>query len=172
MARHRQHSIVPLSRRSLIAVMTLTKIDKRGRLGSVLRSDLLGGIAGEMSPMRRLKLERAAQMTALAELARGDFMRDGKPTGQPAGARSPVRRHGSGFIGSSLTALAVAARLPYLPVARWLGLPVSLTMGPFHISPGWQRPKKAVWRERTFLIQYYFTHACAFHCRVDFLSDD
>lgn len=93
MARHRQHSIVPLSRRSLIAVMTLTKIDKRGRLGSVLRSDLLGGIAGEMSPMRRLKLERAAQMTALAELARGDFMRDGKPTGQPAGARSPVRRH-------------------------------------------------------------------------------
>ena len=34
----------------------------------------------ELTPMRRMKIEQAAQLTALAELARGRFMRDGEGT--------------------------------------------------------------------------------------------
>ena len=34
----------------------------------------------ELTPMRKLKVQKAAELTAIAELARGDFMRDGKGT--------------------------------------------------------------------------------------------
>jgi hypothetical protein len=60
----------------------LTTIDKRGVLWkriSELRqvfADALTG-AGELSPLRKLKVETAAQAVATAELARGRFMRDG-----------------------------------------------------------------------------------------------
>jgi hypothetical protein len=63
--------------------LTLTKIDKRGRLGkrvAELNTMFAGAVGGEQTPMRKLKVEQAAQLTALAELARGDFMRDGKGT--------------------------------------------------------------------------------------------
>ena len=35
---------------------------------------------GELTPMRRLLIDKAAQLTAIAEKARGDFMRDGVGT--------------------------------------------------------------------------------------------
>jgi hypothetical protein len=65
--------------------LTLTKIDKRGRLGkriAELRAIFIAALGdeAELSAMKRLKVEKAAQLTALAELARGDFMRDGKGT--------------------------------------------------------------------------------------------
>lgn len=63
--------------------LTLTKIDRRGRLGrrvAELQAIFTSAVNGEITPLRRLKLERAAQMTALAELSRGDFMRDGRGT--------------------------------------------------------------------------------------------
>jgi hypothetical protein len=63
--------------------LTLTKIDRRGRLGkrvAELTAMFAAAVGGEQTPMRKLKVERAAQVTALAELARGDFMRDGKGT--------------------------------------------------------------------------------------------
>jgi hypothetical protein len=63
--------------------LTLTKIDRRGRLGkrvAELTAMFAAAVGGEQTPMRKLKVERAAQLTALAELARGDFMRDGKGT--------------------------------------------------------------------------------------------
>jgi hypothetical protein len=63
--------------------LTLTKIDRRGRLGkrvAELTAMFADAVGGEQTPMRKLKVERAAQLTALAELARGDFMRDGKGT--------------------------------------------------------------------------------------------
>ena len=63
--------------------LTLTKIDKRGRFGkrvAELQALFESAITGEISPMRRLKVEKAAQLTAIAELARGDFMRDGRGT--------------------------------------------------------------------------------------------
>jgi len=37
-------------------------------------------LGGELTPMRKLKVDKAAQLTAIAELARGDFMRDCKGT--------------------------------------------------------------------------------------------
>jgi hypothetical protein len=63
--------------------LTLTKIDRRGRLGkrvAELTAMFAAAVGGEQTPMRKLKVERAAQLTAIAELARGDFMRDGKGT--------------------------------------------------------------------------------------------
>ncbi len=63
--------------------LTLTKLDKRGRFGkrvAELQALFELAITGEISPMRRLKVEKAAQLTAIAELARGDFMRDGRGT--------------------------------------------------------------------------------------------
>jgi hypothetical protein len=60
--------------------LTLTKIDKRGRFGrrvSELTSMFTDAVGGELTPMRRLKVERAAQMVAIAEMSRGGFMRDG-----------------------------------------------------------------------------------------------
>jgi hypothetical protein len=63
--------------------LTLTKIDKRGRLGKRVReltAMFASAVGGEQTPMRKLKVEKAAELTALAELARGDFMRDGKGT--------------------------------------------------------------------------------------------
>jgi len=63
--------------------LTLTKIDKRGRLGkriAELTAMFTAAVGGEQTPMRKMKVEKAAQLTALAELARGDFMRDAKGT--------------------------------------------------------------------------------------------
>jgi hypothetical protein len=63
--------------------LTLTKIDKLGRLGkrvAELTAMFAAAVGGEQTPMRKLKVEKAAELTALAELARGDFMRDGKGT--------------------------------------------------------------------------------------------
>jgi hypothetical protein len=63
--------------------LTLTKIDKRGRLGkriAELTEIFAAAIGGELTPWRKLKVEKAAQLTAIAELARGDFMRDDKGT--------------------------------------------------------------------------------------------
>jgi hypothetical protein len=63
--------------------LTLTKIDRRGRLGkrvAELTAMFAAAVGGEQTPMRKLKVEKAAQLTALADLARGDFMRDGKGT--------------------------------------------------------------------------------------------
>jgi hypothetical protein len=63
--------------------LTLTRIDRRGRLGkrvAELTAMFAGAVGGEQTPMRKLKVEKAAQLTAIAELARGDFMRDAKGT--------------------------------------------------------------------------------------------
>jgi hypothetical protein len=60
--------------------LTLTKIDRRGRLGkrvAELTAMFTDAVGGELTPMRRLKVERAAQMVAVSEQARGNFMRDG-----------------------------------------------------------------------------------------------
>jgi hypothetical protein len=62
---------------------TLTRIDQRSRLGKRIRELTIlfaGALGGELSPFRKLKIEQAAQLSAIAELARGDHMR-GKPTG-------------------------------------------------------------------------------------------
>src|ERR1700729_1516336 len=63
---------------------TLTKIDMRSRLGkriSELAALFAGALGGDLSPVRRLKIEQAAQLSALAEQARGDILRGGKGTG-------------------------------------------------------------------------------------------
>jgi hypothetical protein len=60
---------------------TLTKIDRRGRLGkrvAELTAMFAAAVGGEQTPMRKLKIDKAAQLTALAELAQGDYARDGK----------------------------------------------------------------------------------------------
>jgi hypothetical protein len=57
----------------------LTKIDKRLPLGKrivELTTMFTAAIGGELTPMRRLAIEKAAQLTALAEQVRGTFMRD------------------------------------------------------------------------------------------------
>ena len=62
---------------------TLTKIDQRSRLGKRIReltTLFAGALGGDQSPFRKLKIEQAAQLSAIAELARGDHMR-GRPTG-------------------------------------------------------------------------------------------
>jgi hypothetical protein len=63
--------------------LTLTKIDRRGRLGkrvAELTEMFATAVGGELTAMRKMKVDKAAQLTALTELARGDFMRDGKGT--------------------------------------------------------------------------------------------
>jgi hypothetical protein len=65
--------------------LTLTKIDKRGRFGkriAELRAIFIAALGdeAELSAMKRLRVEEAAQLKALAEQARGDFMRDGRGT--------------------------------------------------------------------------------------------
>jgi hypothetical protein len=63
--------------------LTLTKIDKRGRLGkrvAELTEMFTAAVGIELTVMRKMKVDKAAQLTALTELARGDFMRDGKGT--------------------------------------------------------------------------------------------
>jgi hypothetical protein len=65
--------------------LTLTRIDKRGRLGkriAELRAIFIAALGeeAELSAMKRLRVEEAAQLKALAEQPRGDFMRDGRGT--------------------------------------------------------------------------------------------
>jgi hypothetical protein len=58
----------------------LTQVDRRSRLGIRIRelTEMFTAAVGvELTPMRKLKVEKAAQLTAISELARGDFMRDG-----------------------------------------------------------------------------------------------
>jgi hypothetical protein len=62
---------------------TLTKIDQRSRLGKRIRELTVlfsGALGGDPSSILKLKIDQAAQLSAIAELARGDHMR-GKPTG-------------------------------------------------------------------------------------------
>lgn len=60
---------------------TLSHVSRRTRLGrriaalTALYVEALG--ADALSPIKRLKVDAAAQLMALAENARGDFMRDG-----------------------------------------------------------------------------------------------
>ena len=56
--------------------LTLTRIDKRGRLGkriTELTAIFAAAVGGELTPMHRLKIQRAAELGALAELARGAY---------------------------------------------------------------------------------------------------
>jgi len=52
--------------------LTLTKIDKRGRLGKRIAELTAMFASGEQTPMRKLKVEKAARLTALAELGSVD----------------------------------------------------------------------------------------------------
>jgi len=58
----------------------LTKVDRRTPLGRRV-TELTGifatAVGGELTPLRRLAVDKAAQLTAIAEKARGNFMRDG-----------------------------------------------------------------------------------------------
>lgn len=61
----------------------LTSVDRRTIIGkriAELRDIYVTALNGldAISPMKRLKVDEAAQLKALAEQARGDFMRDGK----------------------------------------------------------------------------------------------
>jgi hypothetical protein len=58
----------------------LTFVNKSTRIGkriAQLTALFEGAVAGEVSPLRKLKIDKAAELTALAEQARGAFMRDG-----------------------------------------------------------------------------------------------
>jgi hypothetical protein len=61
--------------------VTLTRVDKRSCLGkriAELTAMYLAALGhADLSPLKRLKVDEAAQLKALAEKARGDFMRDG-----------------------------------------------------------------------------------------------
>lgn len=63
---------------------TLTTVDRRTRVWkriaelTALFTAALGG--AEATPIRRMKIEQAAQLAALAEIARGRFMRNGDGT--------------------------------------------------------------------------------------------
>jgi hypothetical protein len=61
---------------------TLSHVSRRTRLGrriAEMTAIYLSALGGEaaLSPMKRLKVDEAAQLKALAEKARGDYMRDG-----------------------------------------------------------------------------------------------
>jgi hypothetical protein len=81
-------STMPAQQRAAVASkrdrrLTLTKIDRRGRLGkriAELTAMFAAAVGGELTPMRKLRVDKAAQLTAIAELSRGDYMRDGKGT--------------------------------------------------------------------------------------------
>jgi hypothetical protein len=62
---------------------TLTKIDKRLPLGKrivELTAMFIAALGEEPTPLHRLKVQKAAELTAMAEKARGDFMRDAQGT--------------------------------------------------------------------------------------------
>jgi len=79
-ARRSGDADIPKPRRS--RAQALTRVDRRLPLGRRIEAlkaiyfEALGGAEG-LSPMRRLKVDEAAQLKALAEKSRGDFMRDG-----------------------------------------------------------------------------------------------
>jgi hypothetical protein len=72
---------MPKPRRS--RAQLLTRVDRRLPLGRRITeltrvfTDALAG-AGELSSLRKLKIEQAAQASAVAELARGRYLRDGQ----------------------------------------------------------------------------------------------
>jgi hypothetical protein len=58
----------------------LTFVNRSTRIGkriAQLTALFEGAVAGEISPLRKLKIDKAAELTALSEQARGGFMRDG-----------------------------------------------------------------------------------------------
>jgi hypothetical protein len=60
---------------------SLTHVDKRTRLGrriEELRRIFTEALGGGLSAAKLLRLDAAAQLQAIAEVARGDFMRDAK----------------------------------------------------------------------------------------------
>jgi hypothetical protein len=72
--------VAPKVRRSRAIV--LTRVDRRTALGkriaelTAIYTAALGS-ADALSPMKRIKIEEAAQLKALAERARGDYLRAG-----------------------------------------------------------------------------------------------
>ena len=61
----------------------LTTVNRSTRLGKriVELTDMFtAAVGGELTPMRHLVIDKAAQLTAIAEMARGAFMRDGVGT--------------------------------------------------------------------------------------------
>ena len=80
-ARHVIADDTPSPRRS--RAKRLATVNRSTRLGkriSELTATFAAAVGGEITPMRRLLIDRAAQLTAIAEKARGDFMRDGVGT--------------------------------------------------------------------------------------------
>ena len=53
-----------------------TSDGRRGKRVAELTGMFAAAVGGELTAMRKLKVEKAAQLTALAELTRGDYMRD------------------------------------------------------------------------------------------------
>jgi hypothetical protein len=68
--------------RSRLKPKTLSHVSRRTRLGrriAQLTAIYVAALGDEaLSPIKRLKVDAAAQLMALAELARGDYMRDAK----------------------------------------------------------------------------------------------
>jgi hypothetical protein len=70
-------------RRKRVRRRSLTKIDQRGRLGkriAELTALFTGATGGDPSPILKMRIAQAAELTALAEQARGDHMRGGGTT--------------------------------------------------------------------------------------------
>jgi hypothetical protein len=68
----------PAPRRKRDRRRTLTQIDKRSRLGkriAELTNLFTGALGGEPSPILKLRIAQASQLSAIAEQARGDHMR-------------------------------------------------------------------------------------------------
>jgi len=70
----------PIPRRS--RAMTLTRVDRRGRMGKridELRGIYVAALGGPdgLSPIRRMRVAEAAELKALAEMTRGDYLRTG-----------------------------------------------------------------------------------------------
>jgi hypothetical protein len=77
-----QHVASDMSKPRRCRAMTLTRLDKRTVLAkriAELRAIYLGALGGldNLSPIKRMKVDEAAQLKALAELARGSLLRDG-----------------------------------------------------------------------------------------------
>jgi hypothetical protein len=73
--------VAPKPRRS--RKRTLTTVDRRTRVWkriAELTALFTAALGVEATPLRRMKIEQAAQLTALAEIARGRFMRNGDGT--------------------------------------------------------------------------------------------
>ena len=101
--------------------LTLTRIDKRGRLGkriTELTAIFAAALGGELTPMQRLKIQRAAELGALAELARGTYLRGEGGDLHEVGPGRAQSRPGH------LRALGISEAKPTQPtLAQVLGMP-------------------------------------------------